>query len=878
MNPIFEIKYIEIQWYDKDTITRVEESLVSLLLEYNNEKKCFECETTIYPNTQGLRGQLAIRFLNNLASPPYVKISSGENKILSPINDVDTGKTWWILKDFWDKDKNFWRHSEINTVGTLRVHIQDQICNIFIGSVDFTLDQLDFYLSSFKDDLWELILDDSSVIQIDKTDNSLEINGMVIECINHLVSHAEKILNTPKAELREIQALKPRKIVKPVKRTFMELVNTTNHKLLTSRATTPSYNVAENRYILFALERSYRIIKQITILSGNKSKRYLNTTAKLQAQHDSFKNYIKINRDLVVKDLRAIGKHCQIDYWQRLLLDKLKSEGIYLEKHSYNHNEIFIRTVKYTHPQGSDIADGFFIKIFSNGQWDRDNGKTTILSCKDELPQLTNCLEPYSEYRIIGDINRREFEKVIYYSISTISLIEVRKTQGFENARKNFEEEKELGKHLSANNWIRKLSSKELEEQEKEKMALLNRIKYYSKNQKLLEGVYTKVAPKQKQLLNIIKALQQLGISPSSHFPNSMTFVQNPHYQGVHNSYKILRELTNLTDDGILINLEKIDSIGLVNMPLLYERWCLLQIIKVLKESFKFILQDDWQYKLISAITNNETDIAFSLSNTEAKRYITLTYEKTLDNRKRPDFVIDLNWYKENYRGNEHPHTKRFVLDAKFYNRSTFERHGGLMGIADQLYNKKNYRESTNNPVFILHPCRTVLPEQVTPQTWGKYSFLGELSIGGDELNPNHQYGGVFLSPIDRELYADELQRLLGLFLQYKLENSITLTNERSDDRIASQPFCIRCGSTNLRKVEKSLGYYNRHGVWVDRTTLSVWMQCNECEQFISFNHCATDKCATRLIKNGFYWTYHSARAIEPFNVKCPSCGEWGGW
>lgn len=872
MNPIFEIKYIEIQWYDKNTITRVEESLVSLLPEYNNQTKCFECETTIYPNTQGLRGQLAIRFLNNLASPPYVKLSSGENKILSPINDVDTGKTWWILKDFWDKDKNFWRHSEINTVGTLRVHIQDQICNISIGSVDFTLDQLDSYLSSFKDDLWELILDDSSAIQIDKTDNTLEINKMVIECINHLVSHAEKILNTPKAELREIQTLKPRKIVKPVKRTFMELVSTTNQRLLTSRATTPSYNVAENRYILFALARCYRIIKQITILSGNKSKRYANTTAKLQAQHDSFKGHIKINRDLVVKDLKAIGKRCQIEYWQKSLLEKLKSKGIYLERRSYNHNEIFICTKNHTTEK-----NGFFIEIIKNGQCGKDNGKTTILSCKYELPQLTNCLEQYSEYRIIGDINRHEFEKVIYYSISTISLIEIRKTQGLENARKKFEEEKKVGKQLSANNWIRKLSSKELEEQEKEKVALLNRIKYYSKNQKLLEGVYTKVAPKQKQLLSIIKALQQLGISPSSHFPNSMTFVQNPHYQGVHNSYKILRELTSLTDDEILVNLEKIDSIGLVNMPLLYERWCLLQIIKVLKEPFRFIPQDDWQYKLISAIKNNEIDIAFSLSNTEAKRYITLTYEKTLDNRKRPDFVIDLKWYAEDDLDNDRLRTKRFILDAKFYDASTFKRLGGLMGVADQLYNKKNYQESTKNPVFILHPCRTAFPEQVTPQAWGQYSFLGELSIGEDEINPNHQYGGVFLSPIDRELYADELQRLLGLFLQYKLENSITLTNERSDDRIASQPFCIRCGSTNLRKVEKSLGYY-RHGVWVDRTTLSVWMQCNECEQFISFNHCATDNCATRLIKNGFYWTYHSARAIEPFNVKCPSCGEWGGW
>jgi hypothetical protein len=146
--------------------------------------------------------------------------------------------------------------------------------------------------------------------------------------------------------------------------------------------------------------------------------------------------------------------------------------------------------------------------------------------------------------------------------------------------------------------------------------------------------------------------------------------------------------------------------------------------------------------------------------------------------------------------------------------------------------------------------------------------------VGSDLIS--HQYGGVFLSPIDRQLYADELQRLLGLFLQYKLESSSTIENDRDDDRTISKPFCICCGSSNLREIQKSTGYYNQEGKWVARTPRSLWMQCNDCEQFISFNHCRNTE--TRLIKNGSYWTYHSARAIEPFNIKCPTCGEWGAW
>ena len=870
MKPEFEIKYIEVQWYDKETVTKVTESLNSLSPEYNDEIECFECETTIYPNTKGLRGQLAVRFLNNKPVNPYIELPDGEALHLSPIKDIDTGKIWWILKNSWDKKNKYWRHIGINTAGTLKLILQEQACHVLIGSVDFTRDQLEIYLSSFKDDLWELILDDSSSIQADRPNGGIDVNDKVIECIHHLISHAEKVLKNPKVELREIQTLKPRKVVKPVNRTFMELVSKTNQRFLTSRATTPSHNVAENRYVLFALERCYRIIKQVAILSGNKAKRYAGAATKLQNQHDSFTDKISVDKDLVVKDLEILGERCHIEYWQNLLSDKLKANNIDLDKQLHNHNELYIRTQGYTTDQYSKENDGFFIEIFNNGQWGKENNKTTMLKFKPTLSKLINCLEPHSEYKFIRARGHyHETSKSVTYQFSTLSLIEVRSTQGLQGAIKNFEKERSLGIQLDANDWERKLNQNELEEQEKEKTALLNRINFYSENQKLSKYVFEKVEPKQRQLLKIIKALRKLDIKPSSYFPNSMTFVQNPHYQGIHNGYKILRDITNLADEELLVTLEEIDAIGLVNMPLMYERWCLLQIIKVLKEPFKFIPQSNWKYKLMDAVKTNKFNIEVKLFNKNAKRFITLTYEKTLDNGNRPDFVIDLEWYAEDDNQNQHPYTKRFVLDAKFYNKATFNKHGGLMGVADQLYNKKNYRESTDNPVFIIHPCKTALPERVTSQEWGKYSFLGELPIGGSNLL-DHQYGGIFLSPIDRNL--DELQRLLGLFLQYKLESS----KKGDNDCTLSKPFCIRCGSSSLHKIKKTLYFYDRQGKKITRTSRSVWMQCNKCEQFISFNHCRNT--GTRLIKNGFYWTYHSARAIEPFNIKCPSCGEWGAW
>lgn len=742
MNPDFEIKYIEVQWYNREIITKITESLTVLPLEYNTETRCFESETTIYPNADGLRGQLAVRMLNNKVSNPYIKTSTGEKKHLTSIKDVDTGKTWWIFKFSWDEINKTWNHISINTVGTLKLVVADQECHVLISAIDFTRKQLDYYLASFKDDLWELILDDSSITQVDRENNSFGINESTIKYINNLIFHAEKILANPKVELRSVQAIKPRKAVKPVNRTFMELVSKVDQRLLTSRATTPTYNVAENRYVLFALERCYRIIKQITILSRNKMQRYANTVDKLKNQYKLFNNKIKIDRDLVVKDLEFLRERCYIEYWKELLSKKMQQEEVKLVNKKDYHQEIYIFTENFTKNK-----DGFFICVFKSGEWSKENEKATIFSCK-KLTSLIKYLMLDTAYSIVGKISRHETDKAVIYTPEEISYINIEYTELTEKAKNKFKREKDIGFYLAENNWERSLNEKELEEQEKEKIALLNRINFYLNNKELSKEIFEKVEPKQKKILKIINQLKEKGVISDSYFPNSMTFVQNPHYQGVYNTYKALRNMANLADDNLLMSLEKIDSIDIVNMPLLYERWCLMQIIKVLKESFKFTAIEDWKYKLISAIEGNQYNTEILFSNKNTGRNIIMTYEKILENGKRPDFVIDLNWSCNGEQGK-----KRFILDAKFYGQSTFERKGGGLAVILDLYNNKKYCESIEdpNPVFILHPCRTTIKKPVTPQKWGKHSFLGELAMDSD--SPNHQYGSVS-SPYTQPIFC----------------------------------------------------------------------------------------------------------------------------
>ncbi|MDV2440562.1 hypothetical protein QR665_13935 [Acinetobacter gerneri] len=868
MNPFFEIKYLALNWYDQKTLTKVTESLVSLDVEYDEEYDLFRAETTIYPKVEGVkRGLLGIRFLNQKSDIPYIEMPNGVKNYLTSIIDPETNLIWWIAKDQWIKEHKQWSSIAPNIVGMVRFILQGKLCDLAINGSDFTLDQLDQYLRTFKDDLWELILDESSAVQAKaRSSQTIGIGENAVDCIANLVDHAQKVLKNPKVELREIQTSKPRKEVKPINRTFMELATKTNQRFLTSRATEPSYNVAENRYVLFALERCYRIIKQIVILANNKRQRFQHMVKKLQSQHDAFKNYVRVDRDLVVSDLKIINERRYLHFWQQKLDEEIRNSQLNLIHIAYE-NDYFFEIQGYTKDQNTNEINGFFVLVWDGYNWVKPKNKSGILRFFAELNGLINILQFGMKLKINGDFRWRETDGSVQFILSDIHKIELLDCEELHKARKVYEEEKQSIKELADKNWLKPLTKNELEEQEKEKVALRNRINFYNESQKLCAFVFEKVEPKFRLLKSIINQMKILGVKTSSYFPNSMTFVQNPNYQGVHNNYKVLRDVMNLQDENLLISLEEIDEIGIVNMPLLYERWTLIQIILVLKNVFRFVPIDDWKYKIIDAVKTNREGISVTLLNEKAKRYIRIWYEKKLPNNRKPDFMLDLFWYAENDSEKINRQLKRFVLDAKFYDKSTFVREGGMMSKINELYELKNYSEDGQNPVFLINPCKNLIDHRVTAQEWGKYSYIGEMD--------SHDKGAVFLNPIDRNLYNDELQRLLGMFLQYKLEDSET--NPHSD-KTSAVPICIRCGSSHIENLPKTSGYYDKDGVWKKRTQRSVWMQCVECEQMQVYNHCSSKKHNHRLIKNGLYWSYHSVRALELFNMKCPECGEWGGW
>lgn len=858
MKAIFEVKYLGVEWYDKDTILSIQESFIPLKVEFDDEQSHFICNTVIYPKAKDIKhGRLAFRFLGKNIAEPYFEKTDGRRVPLKEIIDRDSGKTWWIEADIWISKLKRWGAKTHRTAGTVSVGLGSQKCQVNIGSSEFTSEQLARYLSDFKSDLWELILDEDSYVtgKAKKLQNG-GVSEESIQLINNLLSHAQNILKSPKSELREVQTLKPRKMVKPVNRTFMELATKGDGKYLTSRATEPSYNVPENRYVLFALDRIHRILKQLVTISNSKINRFESAVTKLNERLHAFTNVKKINKDLVKKDLEKIKLTYDLDHLNLELENKL-------ETYRNDFNEPSSKSVWYIKVGGltkKKDAVFFSVKVRSEEPWFESKNGLQVVFLKYAEEFYSELLIKGFEYEICGDMTFREGPtstgRWYTYTLSNLASIKIVGGEVLAKSKDKFQSKRKTAIDLHHNGWNKSLDSRELREQEKEKKSIKSQLRLYEDSHTQVQRVHALLEPKLTKFKNILTQLKKIGVKPSATFPNSMTFVQNPDYQAVHSGYKKIRELTNLTDEDLLLSLEKVDEIGLINMPILYERWCLLQIIKVLVQNYHYRPSHDWKRRLVKIVTTGKHSDSLDFSHSVVKRNIQLRYEPTLDNGRTPDYVMDVHFERKN--GDKG--SKRFVMDAKFYSNDILKIKGGISGVVNHLYHEKNYSEDGKNSVFILHPAKGAIDEIVSPQAWGEYSYLGELAMfewdKGDRTL-YHQYGAICVNPVLRLSYLDEFQRMIGMFLQYGLENNQLCGG--SDD-VESINFCIACGSHDVRSVDTSTKKSNRPS----------WYECNVCLHFTTYNHCFS--CDTRLIKNGDYWSYHSQMPMEPLNIKCPAC------
>ena len=983
MQPIFEAKYLAIEWFNKNIVSKISESINPIKIEIENET-LYNMEIQTYKRIEnGFDGQIAFHIFNSENDIEPFFIDANNNIMpLMKIVDLANNKIWWIENGQWNSQYKYRNSLLWNHVGDAQVIFGDLICNINIRTNSFTKEQLDLYLNDFKNDFWYLILKKDSITKGKAKEQNIKLlNNDVTNLIYKFIEFIEKTLNNPKKEIREVQRIKDIKKVKPVPKTFMEIATTGFQKKLTSRDSIETFNIAENKYIHFMIEKVYNIVYYMLRASEHMEnifekkiqydqKRINNFTDTKTIDKEIFENEINALRNIVKQEKENLinstskQKHSikeqleleiknqtnlhdkiayainnqpqiinqnqpqkfiirlesrQLDYnniikfWGKIKIpesdewykfednhylslefDKIFSflkpneeyeifaQKFYSNKYKTNggiiHKEFFTNIIELK-PRNLLVYQTLYIKL--NQQIDYNNkiqywGKAKknqfdswfelkeqdSLSFEFDKNVFNNILLEYQEYKIIGYIrksvhNKKNGGKIYKRYFEYIENIEQLTKSSSHKTLENLQLQRQ---NLESTNWIRPLNNKEKEEQNREIEALKKIEDILKKNQQdnvLLVKNLKPTIDKLQKLLNICK---DLNIQKDSYFPNSMTFIQNPNYQGSYSFYKQINKIVGV-DENLFVQLQLLEKIGLLEIHAIYEKWCYLQIIKVLIDKYRFQPEDNWKIKLANQTMGNLNkikNVKIQFTNKSIKRKIDLWYEKVLDNGKRPDFILDIS---STFGTNS---THNLIMDAKFHEEVDIKKQIEL------LYKEKNYAENGKNTVFILHPdTNKSIKNKRTPKEWGYDSYYGEVEMFNfkwdTDKNPNHKYGSILLSPINKNgNYLDNLQRLIGMHLQYILENNIEITKENKINPEPSEKiFCLVCGSDSF--TGNQFNTSNGKGYRYQLT-------CNGCKHFYVYNYCWN--CKHRLIKNGEYWTYHSNQVLEPFNIKCPNCNQ----
>ena len=886
MNPIIEVKYINVTWADKNTALSV---LKSENIQINSiDDLTYQIDAITYSKiTERIPGQIAFHILGNEKyTTPYFEINGEEKSHLIPITDNETSKVWWIENGKYDR-KNKRRDSPIcRHVGEVILNIANITCIVQVNSSSFTYDDLRLYLDDFQNDFWYLILKENSYIkgQSKKEKQQQKIlDPSATKVISNFIDFVTKVINNPKKELREIQSLKEIKKVRPVPRTFMEIATKGYKKLLTSRDYRDSYNVAENKYIYYITDKIYILLKRMTRITEKISQQQDRKIENHKERLRNFSNIKKINKDAVENEIKELESL----YYNELpsLHESIRTQSLQIDVSSYEKETVFVQLGKRTNNENNlEFFGSLKRKLeedwpnFRSDRYRNTRYQDSYYMILFDKNIFDKKLKSYYEYEITGYIqkydNPREpvgfqFKRQFIF-ISNIKII------------KSITKEK-LDSHvlrksqLESENWQRTLTNSEIKEQQYEIEAIKKSLELSKEQQNIYSSLKSNFTPILSKLKKIRGKFKSLNVKKDNYFPNSMTFVQNPNYQGSHKVYKEILDLSGI-DEKLFLGIQEIEKIGIIDIPMIYERWVLLQIIKVLIDKFQFLPEENWKYKLMEQFLKIGKNIKIEFINEKTYRKVTLWYEKEIKTyegkkEKRPDFILDVSSLLS-----EEDVNHRFIIDAKFYENINDKHLGGQCTIINKMYSKdeenykvyRNYSLNGKNSVFIIHPSKEAIIQRKTPSEWGEFSYYGEnnqcnFDINSDCENPNHNYGSILLSPVVRNgTYLDDLQRLIGMYIQYGMEDSKAMINDNGIDPMMKEKlFCLVCGVSDYTLTpiqnERRNGY--RHEV-----------MCNKCHHMTRYNYCWS--CKNRLIKHGEYWSYHSAQALAPFNIKCPCCAE----
>lgn len=848
--PEFEVLLISIDWESPNRVRTIVPSKKFLEASKIDGNK-YEYDIVLYNKEDDLYFQFAVKTKHT----PFLKTNDGnwnQNSRLYNIQD-----DLWIIKGDWrtgQRGISYHHCPSINTIGKIEIGISENLTQIqqFVTvDINSNIDDFDFeqLKNDFEGELWNLITSNKSNVSSDK----IEIrycdkifryaeNQSIIEFIKAF----DHISKNPKRELSHTKEFRRVEKVIPIAETYRKLSTTGTATLLPSKAVLENHDIYENRFVCFMLHSIHLIVSKNIKYTSLQIERLKNEIKTLNQKITILQDPDpKVNQIEIQHEIEAQEEFYR--EWKRKWEIK-KNQFIA----NYSREAQFFRSVTIEIAYRADYSS-YWVKLFNNqggseyclfefnsdcdGIFEEQKGQRITLSAYYLTDGQAGRFNKYAVRAIAANgitLNSINYESIIQKQRANYNTLQANNWRQFSilstTDRNKYIQER--------NNQVHTLSKK------------IEKINFQIKNIGEFNEEQSHLQPllEQKLKTNFFRRIKWKNFHG---FKPSMTFIQNIAYRNALRYYKEV-----LKSEGIDIEVfdlyENVTSFGLREMPQVYELWCLVTLIKVLEESFHFAHISKDLSTLLKTIDPKKQTIAeyskIDFKNSLAGRRVTLHYQKSIAENKRPDFILEVTCNRR---------TINLVLDSKFKN------YNYKKSIVYETVDMTNKYGANKNYVFILHPCKDGTFEDRNikyTNHGGERIFYGE---GEDQQIkfPFHEYGYIELKP----KFTDTLKKLIAMSFEYLLEPTRNAKQDNRDinPRPENEMFCLNCGGTNITMTE-SLRGNNRH---------YFSCTCNEtdCGHKIYIDYCWN--CKTKLFKHGSYWDYHLESTWSIFDIRCPNCG-----
>ncbi len=807
-----------VSWRAKDTIGSVDPGTMSVSTRREPDSSIFEASVPAYErDANGRDMQLAVKS----AHPCSILRPDGARVPMARYVHLDSGDQWWIEKGEWRNkfhDAPSFRHPG----GRVDLSIGDEICRVHLYDPSISGDEFQTLLDDIKTWCWKMAIDENCYVTVGQESEVKVLSPEFLRFADDFVRNVGNALQAPHSELREAVESQRIERLKPNSHSIRFLAQRGEREMVPGRSAIAHHDTPENRFLYGMLKAVLQMLRPQRTLASGAALRFRDTARYYESRSVELlsKSNETIDPAVLNENLRRsrIGRDAGFNKLKITNLD---------EKNRSNYPE-----------------------NFRNGRYEKMKVRVR-LPPKINFPEIYDLLDRFPSAMVIGELEYSD-EKTddwgSYWECKISSIERVEIWRDYEQECLKLEEQR---KALELNNWEQKLPPAEIEARRKEaetlklrSSTLMSAADRTRLDSALIESLIERACVVDRKLL-------VLGIRPDLRLVPTMVFLQSPTYAGALSSYRQLRDLTGVDDDG-LDSLLALEEVGVRDWPGVYERWCLISLIKVLQDDFRFSFdQSEVRAKLLKYCSGKNAG-AFSTVATRQDIGIDLKlhFQPKFSNGRIPDFLLEIS-------NSSSQLSVRCVLDAKacnFVNRPDQAQPNAWRYLDDclkTLIEDKDYGEAGQNVVFIMHACKTGVAYPTTLQSWAKAS-----SYGGDAVyywevegergitKPKHRHGAIMVRPYD----SSHLKRLVLMLIQFGLRvNNL----------------CASCGSGGddmAVREETTAGGRTKY-----------LCTCKKCRFITVRTVCAG--CKRSIYKNQASWSYHDLNPLEPWNIKCWSCG-----